>query len=204
MDKNFKIKLANTIEEIEKNSEVEIVVAIKPFSAFYYELYAISGFITFFITFTFFIFTEHLIGDYLLYMGTIFSFIFGISLGFLFKNQLKIFISKKILKRNVEIMARALFQKGGIYHTKQKVGILILFSMFEKTHFIVADRKAQNAIPYQEWEKINNTFDKIIKKPSFYEDLISELLTFKDIFTSFLPPVENDINELPDDLEIEL
>lgn len=200
----FKKKFANVIAQIESTSEVEIVVAIKPISAFYYELYLISGVIFAFITFTFFIFAPLVFGDYLIYMGTIASFFIGISFGFLFKNILKNLLSKKILERNVELMARALFQKGGINHTKEKIGVLILFSLFEKKHFIVADRKARNLIPFQEWEKIDKNFEKVFtsKKPS--QVLLEELLKTKEIFNKFLPPVENDINELPDDLEINL
>lgn len=198
----FKKKLASTVAQIETTSEVEVVVAIKPISAFYYELYLISGVIFAFITFTFFIFAPLVFGDYLIYMGTIASFFIGISFGFLFKPLLKKLLSKKILERNVELMARALFQKGGINHTKEKIGVLILFSLFEKKHFIVADRKARNLIPFQEWEKIDNNFEKVFtsKKPS--QVLLEELLKTKEIFNKFLPPVENDINELPDDLEI--
>lgn len=200
----FKKKFANVIAQIESTSEVEIVVAIKPISAFYYELYLISGVIFAFITFTFFIFAPLVFGDYLIYMGTIASFFIGISFGFLFKNILKNLLSKKILERNVELMARALFQKGGINHTKEKIGVLILFSLFEKKHFIVADRKARNLIPFQEWEKIDKNFEKVFTSKKSSQVLLEELLKTKEIFNKFLPPVENDINELPDDLEINL
>lgn len=198
----FKKKLASTVAQIESTSEVEVVVAIKPISSFYYELYLILGVIFAFITFTFFIFAPLVFGDYLIYMGTIASFFIGISFGFIFKPLLKNLLGQKTLKRNVEIMARALFQKGGIHHTKEKIGVLILFSLFEKKHFIVADRKIKNLIPLQEWEKIDKNFEKVFtsKKPS--QVLLEELLKTKEIFSKFLPPVENDINELPDDLEI--
>lgn len=200
----FKKKFANVIAQIESTSEVEVVVAIKPMSAFYYELYLISGIIFAFIAFTFFIFAPLVFGDYLIYMGTIASFFIGISFGFLFKGLLKNLLGQKTLKRNVEIMARALFQKGGIYHTKEKVGVLILFSLFEKKHFIVADRKARNLIPFQEWEKIDKGFEKVFSSNNPTQILIEELSKTKEIFNKFLPPVENDINELPDDLEINL
>lgn len=200
----FRKELAKIVAEIESSSEVEIVVGIKPISSFYYELYLVSGILTSFLVFTFFMFYDHVFGDYLIYMGTIFSFFFGITLGFILKDVFKFFIPKKLLQRNVEIMARALFQKGGIHHTKEKVGVFILFSIFEKKHFIVADRKAQNSIPFEEWKKINSNFEKVFNNKESSKILTEELIKTKDLFSKFLPPIENDINELADDLEINL
>lgn len=201
-NKDFKTKLTSIIEEIEASSEVEIVVIAKPFSEGYRDIpYIVAGILTL-IVLTIFIFVDIEFGDYLIYTGTVTSFPLGVLLGFYLKPLLRGFINKKRIERNVEVMARALFQKGNLSNTKQKVAVLFYCSVFERKVFILPDKKAELNIPVEEWEKIKLAFNTVFSSTNPAEKLLEELKKCKNTFSSFLPPVENDINEIPDNLEI--
>jgi putative membrane protein len=66
------------------------------------------------------------------------------------------------------------------------------------------DRGAKNAVPSEDWTKIEEGFQSIFSQPNISEALLQQLANCKDIFNQFIPPIENDINELPDNLDVEL
>jgi putative membrane protein len=203
-DEDFKTRLWQTIEAIENDSLVEVVVMVKPFSDEYPDIPLLWGAGFAFIALTFFMFTPFIFGDYLLYSGTLGAFALGMALA-LFVNPLKrLFISKKRMERSVEIMARALFQKGGMHHTQEHIGTLIYCSVFEKSVYILPDRGAKHAVPEDEWQQIREGFRDIFNAPNPADKLLEQLKKCQPVFAEYIPPVENDINELPDDLEVSL
>ncbi|MFN4149832.1 MAG: hypothetical protein ACK4IX_02730 [Candidatus Sericytochromatia bacterium] len=201
-DSKFKTEIAKVIHEIESISQVEIVVVEKPTSESYRDIPFIFASILSSLVLTFFIFAPFIFGDFLILSGTIVSIPIGVVFGNLLKPQLKFFISKERMSRNVEIMARALFQKAGVHHTKEKIGVLFFCSLFEKQVYIVADRNAKKLIPNKDWDNLNESLNKIFDSSNPEQKLVDELRKFKNIFAEHIPPVENDINELPDNLEI--
>jgi putative membrane protein len=200
----FKSKLSETVAELESSSQVEAVAIIRTSSEDYRDIPHILAAIITFITFTLFMFLPLEFGDYLIYIGTLFSYIGGFILGYYFKPALRVFISKKRQQKNVEIMARAFFQKAGIRHTKEKIGVLFYCSLFEKIVFILPDRGAENAVPLEEWEKMRGNFKNIFNNSESAPAFLVELKKCKEAFTKFIPPVENDINELPDIIDVKL
>jgi putative membrane protein len=133
----YKEKLAKAVSDIEKVSKAEVVVIVKPFSETYLDLCLLAGSISAAVFLTYFVFSPVIFGDYTLYTGTLFGFIMGFSI---FRNLnpfLRKIISKKRSERSVEIMARALFQKGGIHHTRDNIGMLIYISLLEKKFFLL-------------------------------------------------------------------
>ena len=117
----FKTELYQTIEDIENNSQVEVVAIIKPEAGKYRDTSYIAGAIVLFFTFTFFMYSPWVFDVYLIYFLTIISFFVGFGLVEFIPPIKRLFIRKKKLNRNVEIYSRAIFQKGGIRHTKEKI-----------------------------------------------------------------------------------
>jgi len=200
----FKNKLWDIIAETENNSQVEIVVMIKPESETYKDIALWYGIALAFISFSFFMFAPFVFGDYLLYTGTIFAFVVGMGLTYFIKPVLNCLVPEKRKKRSVEIIARALFQKAGINNTNEKIGVLFYISLLEKICFILPDKGAFSSIPQAEWERTETSFNKIFSLQNPADALLTELKALIPMFNKYLPPVENDINELPDNIEVSL
>lgn len=203
-NEEFRTNLYKTIEEIENNSLVEIVTIVKSRSENYKDISLWAGFIILVLTYSFFMFSPFEFDVYLIYFFTIASFFIGYFIFSLIDGLKILFTSKKRKKKSVEIMARAIFQKGGIRFTNDKIGVLIFCSVVEKEVFILADRGAETMIPEEEWEHINKRFSHIFLTGDPAKNLINELEECKSIFNKYIPPIENDINELPDDLNVYL
>jgi len=203
-NEDFKTKLYQTIEEIENNSLVEVVTIIRQQSGKYRDVGLRVAAIFTGIIFSIMFLMPFTINPYLIYIITIISFLITLYTVMLIPPVLRLFISTKRIERSVEIMGRAVFQKGGIRFTEERIGVLIFVSYFEKKVFIVSDRGVQLAVPQEDFDKIQTQFDAIFESSNISESFLKALSSTKEFFTEYIPPVENDINELPDDLKVEL
>lgn len=201
---HFKTKLYETIAEVEKVSSVEIVTIVKKQSGNYnsYLLWAASIFA--FAVFSFFMFIPIIFGDYLIYMATIAAFSLVVAAGMLIPAFQRFLVNELKLEREVEVLGRAVFQKSGIRHTRDKTGMLIFCSLFEKRVLLLPDRGIEMAIPQDEWDTIEQNFKNIFSLPNPADALLIELNNTKAVFEKYLPVAEDDINELPDDLDVEI
>jgi len=202
--KEFKEVLVKTVGELESDSQIEVVVVIKAISGNYEDFAFKYSLMVSLIAFTLFMFLPTEFGTYLIYTGTIFAFIIPFLFFGFFPPALRKLIPEKIRKRNVEIMGRALFQKAGIWQTQERIGVLIYGSIFEKEIRIVADRGAENSLPLAEWSRINESLQKTLINKYSGNLFLAALENCSEIFARYLPIKENDFNELPDNLEIEL
>lgn len=201
---DFKTKLYETIEDIENNSLVEVVAVVKEKSGEYQNIPLWFASVTMFLTYTFFMFSETIFNVYFIYFGTLFSFVFVYFLIDLIKPIKRLLTNNKRLVRNTDIYARAVFQKGGIRFTSEKIGVLFYVSLFEKRVKIIADRGAFTLVPNEYWRQFKKDFNSIFDSDNPADTFIDELKKTKVIFSEFILPIENDINELPDDLEVDL
>lgn len=203
-NEEFKSKLYETIEDIENNSLVEIVAVVKAKSGNYRDVSLWFALVVMFLTSSFFMFSPIVFNPYFMYIFTFLAFIFAYLISELIKGLKRLFIKKSRLIRNTDIYTRAIFQKGGIRFTNEKIGVLIYVSLFERKVKILADRGAFTLVPNELWWQMKVDFNSIFKADNVADAFIEELKKTKAIFSEFILPVENDINELPDDLEVEL
>jgi len=203
-DNQFKTQLNNSVSDIENNSVAEIVVIVKARSSNYQEYALWFGFIFMVVVYSFFMFSPFDFDVFFIYFFTITLFLLASGLSSAFPFLMQWLITKKARLKNTEIYARAIFQKGGIMNTKQRIGVLFFVSLFEKQVFILPDKGAMIAIPDTEWQEMHKSFMTIFSESDVAGSLITQLDKIKPLFSKYLPSVENDINELPDDLSVEL
>jgi len=203
-NEDFRTRLYDTIKDIEDNSLIEIVVLIKPQSGKYKDIALWAGVIFSFTLYTFFMFSPFSFDVFLIYTFTILGFLTAFGLFSAVPELESKFIKQKRKDRYVEIAARAIFQKAGIRFTNERIGTLIYCSLFEKKVYVLPDRGAKNAIPSQDWIKIEEGFQSIFLNPNLPEALLEQLAKCKPIFSQFLPSIDNDANELPDNMDVDL
>ena len=201
---DFQTQLGKLITELEQASQIEVVVIIKQNSGNYEDVPLGLGAMLSMLTFSYFFLVDASFEAYIVYFSTLAAFGLGALLGLVLPFMQRLLAGKKRKLRNVEIMARALFQKGGLHHTSTKIATLIYISLLEKMVYVVADRGAQMAIPEEEWQKITTNLENIFKAKNTPEALLIELKKCKETFHRYIPALENNINELPNDLSIDL
>jgi putative membrane protein len=116
----------------------------------------------------------------------------------------RILIPKKIKARMVMINALATFQKAGISLTRNRTGLLIYYSQFEQIVQVVADEGVKRNLPVKEIEHIDEIFSNIHRQKNPVLAFIGQVINLKEILSKYLPTTPDDINELPDNLDINL
>jgi len=202
-DEAFRTQLYETIEKIENDSLVEVVAIIKAGSAPYKDISLWAAFLTMSVLYTFFMFAPIDFSVYLMYFFTILSFPTSFFLFEIMPGLKRKFVPKQMQDRQVDIYSRAVFQKGGVRHTEEKIGVLFYVSLFEKQVRIVADRGAEMSVPQEDWLSMQVDFDKMFSSENKAVAFLESLDHTREVFAQYIPPVENDINELPDNLEVD-
>ncbi len=204
-DKSFKQRLYKEIADIEKQSLAEVVVIIRAKSANYHDVSLWFGFVLQVVVLLYLLFSPQVFNPYWICFAGVISFLFGFSIVELLPVLKRVLTKSKRKKHAVEVYARALFQKGAVYDTREHTGLLIFVSLLEQMVFLVPDKGLLLRIPEHIWEEISQEFNKIFKEEDLVTDaLLSKLTYLKPLLAQYVPPVENDINEIPDDLEINL
>ncbi len=199
----FQTRLWDAVRAIEQDSQVEVVVVIRSRSEDYRDIALVWGILGALLSFTYIMFSPDLFEDWLVYCTPVLGFAIGYALAH-WPWITRLGVGKQRLQKSVEIMARALFQKAGIRHTQAKIGVLVYCSWLEKSVYILPDRGAEMALPAEEWQRLRAEFQAIFisRKPT--EALIAQLHNVQPLFNRYLPRLANDINELPDAMEIDL
>jgi len=200
----YKTRLYRAVKELEQHTKAEVVVLIKSQSDKYQVALLVFAAITQWITFTLLMFLPIVFGDYFFYCVTIASFFVSWMLAFFISPLQRLLIPESIMQKMVELKAMAAFHKGGISLTTGRTGILIYCSVFEQKILIVADEGIKRQIPNAAMNSMQQHFQSIFKTSKPLESLLTELAATKEILALYAPRSENDVNELPDDLEINI
>jgi len=200
----FRANMGRAIARIESQSHVELVLVVKPQANTYAQYPLAVGIVLAFLALTYFRFAPDLFEEWIIYAGTIAAFVSGAVLTGGLPGLLRLAVGRKRLAKSTEIMARACFQKGGIHHTRDKTGVLILVAVLERQIAVIPDRGVEWAVPPGEWEKIRLGFNSIFRAKNPAAALLANLETLQTVFSRYIPQVEDDTNDLPDNLEIDL
>ena len=117
---------------------------------------------------------------------------------------LRLAAGRRRLEKSTETMARACFQKGGVHHTRDKTGVLVFVALLERQVAVIADRGVESAVPPAEWAKIRRDLNAVFRAKNPAAELSARLDGLAAVFGRYVPQVEDDANELPDNLEIDL
>jgi len=204
-DENFRMRVAKEIREIEKNTQAEVVVIVRARSSTYYDVSLWAGFVFQLAVLSYLLFTPREYNPYWICFAGVVSFVFGFFFTELVAPFKRLLTPRKRRGKNVEIYARAIFQKAGICHTAEHTGLLIFVSLFERQVFLVPDKGLLLKIPEHLWQTMTEDFNSVFKSNEMITDaLLSKLAGLRAILAQYVPPVQDDINELPDDLEADL
>jgi len=200
----IKAEIGNIISQIESQSHAELVVIVKPRIQGYSEYPLAIGATLAFMALSYFRFSPEFYEDWVIYAGTVLGFVLGAVLTGGIPSVLRLLVGQNRLEKSAEIMARACFQKGGIHHTRDKTGVLIFVAFWERQIVILPDRGVESAIPLGEWEKIQQDFRGVFRAKNPGTAFVAKLEGMRTIFSRYIPQIEGDINELPDNLEVDL
>lgn len=111
---------------------------------------------------------------------------------------LRMFIPASEMSEEVEETAFFEFYRNGLHRTREKNGILIYISIFERAVRIIADRGINDKTGTEPWTRIADGLSKGIRDKNQVKAICNAVMLCGDLLSSHFPASRRNINELPD------
>ncbi len=108
----------------------------------------------------------------------------------------KLFIRKKEMVEEVEEGALKAFYNNKIYETRDRTGILIYISLYEKMVVVIADKGINEKVEKDYWNSVRDIIIKNMKVGNGSKGICDAILFCKDNLEKFFPVKADDTNEL--------
>ena len=105
-------------------------------------------------------------------------------------------ISKKDMDHKVHDAAFTAFYQQGVHKTKDKTGILIYISLFERKVVVIADEGINSKVKASVWDCVVNKIVQGIKDEHLKKGIIDGIESCRELLKTHFPVLPNDTNEL--------
>jgi len=106
------------------------------------------------------------------------------------------FISRKEIDAEVKEAAVTHFFHHGLYRTRDKTGVLVLISVFERRVWVLADEGINAKVPEGQWESIVKIITDGIKQKRAADAICAAVEKIGDLLKVHFPIKPDDIDEL--------
>jgi len=199
-DKTFEEHLIKTIADIEEKTSVEVVVAITPDSDSYVDTYYKGGLLTLIIMLLFLFYSPVIFSETSVPVDMAGAFAVGALIVWLFPPLKRWMISDKRKEKHVNANANSYFWENKLYETIERTAFLVYISVFEKKCRLIADKGILAALPAGIWKEIEIDFQKQFSKTVLPQTILEILPMVTQPFSKYLPPAEDNIDELSNQL----
>ncbi len=196
-----KEKIRKAVVAAEKKTSGEIVpVIIKasdPYVAAYYRSALFWAF--FCVSCCYFFKAEYLI-MFWCFTGSIIAAFFACYMDW----YKKIFITKFEMEEEFAQRAYQSFLMNGVSQTKERNGVLLYISAFERKAMIVSDTGIQKELNNSVWEEMISNLTGYMKTGAYTEGIIKTIESIGEVLSEKFPDHKDDEDELANKLIIEL
>ena len=128
----------------------------------------------------------------------------GALLPSIFSPLKRILVSRQHLDNATKQRAECAFLEEEVFNTKQRTGIMIFISFFEREVMVVADKGISKVVEQKVWDKMVTDLVTSIRNEKIVEGLEASIMKCGEIlFENGFLKAEDDVNELSDDLRID-
>jgi len=195
--------LAQTVREIEKNTDAEIVIVVRGRSGTYRHADYLCGAIVAVIGLIFVLFSPFEFHTYWVPIDVIGLFIAGAFVCSRTDFVRRLLTTRKFRAQSVRTGAAAMFYEAGIANTSAENGLLIYLSILERRLEVIADRGVLKAVPALKWNNAVFELKQVGGNPES-ATLLKALGELGGLLAQYLPATGENPNELPDGPRIEL
>lgn len=198
-------QIRNAVRESEKTTSAEIVPVFYERSGFYPDAQWKSG-AMFSLIWSFLVYIYFRIYSLdwspkleFFFLSQMFMGVLGFLIAYFWKPWQRLFIERSDMKKRVWDKAQAVFLKEGVFQTKNRTGMLLFISFFEKEAVIIGDSGINRFVSPEVWQGIISQLVMGLKKGQKVEAIVKTIHSMGNLLKQY--PIEaNDENELTDEL----
>jgi len=199
-EENTKRTVEDLVREVESKSSAELVVIVKPRSGNYLAADLIVGLLLAFLGLCFYVYSPLEFTDDLAPPSILLLFVAGAFVCSRVPAIRRLFSSKTTRQTNVRAAAREAFVDAGISCTRDRTGILLYVSTFERRAEIVADI---GVLRREQGDALKKLFADIEGSVASNQEALETSLRALGVWLGeALPPRLDDTNELSDEVQV--
>jgi putative membrane protein len=189
--------LAECVREIEKETNAELVIAVRARSGSYRRVDYLFGSMLAYAGLLFLLFSPWTFKPYWVALDVALLFALGIFLSSRSNAIRRLLTTKEQRSRAVREGAAAMFYEAGIANTAAEMGVLIYLSLFERRLELLADRGVLTGAPPLEWNECVFDLQQAGRRPQ-PETFLQALRAFGSMLGKHIPATGDNPNELGD------
>lgn len=197
-EKDAEREVARAIERIEAKSAAEVMVAVRASSGRYADADSILGFVLSFGGLLVFLFHPAPIRIEVFALEFPLLFALGMALSAWIPPVRRLLASRERLESNVTTAARAAFVELGVSRTRERTGLLVFVSMFERKVVVIPDV----GIELEQLGEALAKVERVLSESPDLARLIAALDGLAEPLAQALPRADDDENELPDTVSV--
>lgn len=190
-------RLAESVREIERATDAEIVIVVRARSGLYRHADYLFGALLSFAGLLFLLFSPFEFSHYFVAFDVALLFLAGAYISSRSNWLRRLLTTKKYRADAVRAGAAAMFYEAGIANTDAEMGIIVYLSLLERRLEIIADRGVLKALPPLQWNESLYELHLAGRRPQL-ETLLQALRNLGGLLAEHLPPTGENPNELPD------
>ena len=195
--------LAGCIQEIERNTDAELVVVVRARSASYAHADYLFGAVLAFVVLLVILFVPFPFPEYFVPIDVALAFVIGSIISWRSNSVRRLFSTEKFRRKSVRTAAAAMFYEAGIANTNAEMGLLIYLSLLERRLELIADRGVLKKVPAHDWNHELFELHQVGENPDAksFQEAIQRL---GKVLATHVPATGENPNELPDMPRFEL
>ena len=197
----LKAKVADAVRAVEAVSSAEVVVTVRRRSCRYREADYLCGFVAALLTLVALLYLPQEFALHWMVPDVVLGFALGTLLASRWSALRRLLVPAARMRSAVGRAAKVAFVDLGISRTSGRTGILIYVSALERLVEVVADVGVLGAKPGKAWDEAVARLGGALRTGAAGERLLGALAALGPALRDALPRADNDINELPDEVQ---
>ena len=189
--------LASCVREIEKETNAELVIAVRARSGSYRHADYLFGALVAYAGLLFLLFSPWTFNHYWVAVDIALLFGLGVLISSRSDAVRRLLTTKEERARAVREGAAAMFYEAGIANTVAEMGVLIYLSLMERRLELLADRGVLEAAPPLEWNECLFDLQQVGRRPH-PETFLKALRAMGALLANHIPATGENPNELGD------
>ena len=116
--------------------------------------------------------------------------------------EIRVHIQPKATGGEIRDVAERTFERLGMTKTALRNGVLLFIACEEQRFVILGDKGLDEKVPSGFWDTIAAKLTIRFKNGEFTEGIVEAILAAGEQLSSYFPRSENDVNELPDEIDV--
>ncbi len=194
---DFPERCAEAVAELESTSAAEVVVVVAPYSGHYHDLDLLWGLVFGLASLAYMLHSRFDFHPDFVLLNVVLAGVVGWFLSRSTQSPRRLWCRQERRQHQVRLAAQSAFADQGLSATRDRSGLLLYISLWERLAVVQPDYGVDGALPRAIWNEVRHRFGQATTLEQLEEALFASLEQLREPLSQALPRAEDDRDELP-------